>query len=207
MRRRSMATFMNAMTGSDFTCYPASSLIKKDFYNLLSIYIDAVFHPLLKKESFMQEAHRLEFMDPKDPHSPLIYKGVVYNEMKGAMSSPDARIYHKTMTNLMPDLPYAHNSGGEPKEIPSLTYQGLLEFHKYFYHPSNCLFFFYGNLPLEEHLDFIEKRALKNVSRTEPLLPLPKQKRFSSPVFPSGKYPLPAHIPTEKKTLVSLSFF
>ena len=93
MNRRSLNTFMNAMTGSDFTCYPASTQVEKDFYNLLDVYLDSVFHPLLKETSFLQEGHRLEFATPDDPTSPLEHKGIVYNEMKGSLSSVDNSLW------------------------------------------------------------------------------------------------------------------
>lgn len=189
MTRRSLNTYMNALTGQDFTCYPASSQVEKDFYNLLEVYMDAAFHPELKKMSFLQEGHRLEFTDPKDPTSPLTYKGVVYNEMKGAMSSPDSRLWESLSKKLIPDLPYAHNSGGSPKEIPNLTHQELIDFHREFYHPSRCLFFFYGNLPLVKHLNQIEKELAKS-SKLAPLPPLPKQPRFDSPVIAEDRYPV-----------------
>jgi Zn-dependent M16 (insulinase) family peptidase len=184
MTRRSLHTFMNAFTGHDFTSYPASSQIEKDFYNLLDVYLDAVFHPLLKKTSFEQEGHRLEYVGGK-----LTIQGIVYNEMKGAMSSPDSRLWQEIAKRLMPDLTYAHNSGGDPKEIPRLTYDDLLEFHRLFYHPSRCLFFFYGNLPLQKHLEFIEKRALLGVEKLETLPPLKLQTRFKEPIIATATYP------------------
>ena len=114
MGRRSLNTFMNALTGSDFTCYPAASQVEKDFYNLLDVYLDAVFHPQLKLLSFLQEGHRLEFSDPKNPKSPLEIKGIVFNEMKGSLAAADARLWHAMMHAFVPDLPYAFNSGGDP---------------------------------------------------------------------------------------------
>ena len=190
MTRRSVNTFMNAMTGADFTIYPASSQVEKDFYHLMDVYLDAVFFPELKKMSFLQEGHRLEFEKGEDPSSPLMYKGVVFNEMKGSMGSPDSRLWHHLFENLLPDLPYANNSGGDPSEIPSLSYQELLEFHKTFYHPSHCLFYFYGDLPLKNHLDFLEEKLLKNVEKSAYLSPIPLQERFSSPVFCKKPYPV-----------------
>src|SRR5579863_2898175 len=141
MSRRSLNTFMNALTGSDFTCYPAASQNEKDFYNLMEVYIDAVFHPELKRMSLLQEGHRLEFTDPQDPKTPLAIKGIVFNEMKGTLSSADTRLWHTLMENLPPDLPYCYNSGGDPKVIPQLSYEELLKFHATYYHPSQCLFF------------------------------------------------------------------
>lgn len=183
MARRSLNTFMNAMTGADFTCYPASSQVEKDFYNLLEVYLDAVFFPELKELSFLQEGHRLE-LDPD-----LVYKGVVYNEMKGSLSNPETRLWHEITKYLTPDLTYAFNSGGDPAEIPNLTWEELKAFHATYYHPSRCIFFFYGNLSLEKHLDFITKNALKGVKKLPPLEKIPKQKRFSKPIVEEGTFP------------------
>lgn len=183
MNRRSLNTFMNAMTGSDFTCYPAASQVKKDFYNLLEVYLDAVFYPELKELSFLQEGHRLD-LDPD-----LMYKGIVYNEMKGSLSNPEARLWHEILKYLTPDLTYAFESGGDPKDIPLLTYEQLKEFHATYYHPSRCIFFFYGNLPLESHLDFIDRNALQGVEKLPSLPKIPKQSRFSKPIMKKGSYP------------------
>nr|NGX38545.1 hypothetical protein [Chlamydiota bacterium] len=189
MNRRSLNTFMNAMTGSDFTCYPASSQVEKDFYNLLEVYLDAVFHPQLKELSFLQEGHRLEFTTPGDPTSPLEFKGIVYNEMKGALSSTDSRVWHAMLEALVPDLPYSYNSGGDPKDIPDLSHAQLIEFHEKFYHPSRCLFFFYGNFPLQKHLDFIVENALQGAQKLPPLDGIGHQERFKAPVKEQFSYP------------------
>jgi presequence protease len=206
MTRRSLNTFMNAMTGSDFTCYPASSQVEKDFYNLLSVYLDAVFHPSLNKLSFLQEAHRLEFHNPNDATSPLEYKGVVFNEMKGALTSSDSRLWNDLMKNLLPDLPYCYNSGGNPQDIPFLTYEELQEFHKCYYHPSHCTFYFYGDISLEKHLDFIEKNALSGVDKKEMLPPIKKQSRFTSPVDVTTYYPIDQHEKTDDSYIYAFSF-
>lgn len=195
MTRRSLNTFMNAMTGADFTCYPASSQVEKDFYHLLEVYLDAVFFPELKEMSFLQEGHRFEF----DPH--LMYKGVVYNEMKGSLSNPEARLWHEISQYLTPDLTYAFNSGGDPKDIPDLTYEELKKFHATYYHPSRCIFFFYGNIPLQKHLDFIHKHVLKDSNKLPPLPKLPKQKRWTAPVTKEGYYPA-----TEGKGFVTFAW-
>ncbi len=189
MRRRSLHTFMNAMTGADFTCYPASSQVEKDFYNLLEVYLDAAFFPEIKYLSFLQEGHRLEFAKQTDASSALTFKGVVFNEMKGAMNLPDSRLWHEMMFHLLPDLPYAYNSGGDPKEIPNLTYEELLEFHRTYYHPSNCIFFFYGNLPIEKHLDFIEKEVLQKTKPTKTHILMPQQKPLATPKEVKAYYP------------------
>lgn len=199
MTRRSLATYMNALTGSDFTLYPASSELKADFYNLLSVYLDALFHPLLRKESFLQEGWRLEFEKITDNKTPLIYRGVVYNEMKGAMASLDARLWARITKLLFPTATYGHNSGGEPEAIPSLSYEGLKEFYKTYYDPSRALFFFYGNFPLQEHLDFLEQHLLKDVKRIDPLPPVPLEKRFTEPLHATCPYPIAENEPAEER--------
>jgi presequence protease len=206
MSRRSLNTFMNALTGSDFTCYPAASQNEKDFYNLMDVYIDAVFHPELKRMSFLQEGHRLEFTNPKDPKTPLEIKGIVFNEMKGGLASADTRLWHALMAELVPDLPYAHNSGGDPYQIPDLTYTELIAFHETYYHPSRCLYFFYGNLPLKKHLDFIAEKALKNVPPLPPISPIKKQKRFSAPVHKEIRYPTGRDDESTNRTIISFGY-
>lgn len=206
MTRRSLNTYMNALTGQDFTCYPASSQVTKDFYNLLEVYLDAVFKPNLKKLSFLQEGHRLEFSIFDDPNSPLEYKGIVFNEMKGAMSSPIARLGEILNKALFPDTPYGFNSGGDPKNIPELTYEELVEFHKQYYHPSRCLFFFYGNLPLTKHLDFIAEHTLNKAKKVPPLPLINSQKRFLEPLRLKGLYPIAPHEEAEDKALIGMGW-
>lgn len=157
MLTRSLSTFMNAFTGPDYTMYPFSTQNSRDFYNLLSIYLDATFHPRLRQLDFLQEGWRLEHADINDRNSPLVFKGVVFNEMKGVFSSPSA-IYTRALINkLFPDNTYANESGGDPLVIPSLSYEELKDFHAQHYHPSNSRFFTYGNFPLEQHLEAIDK--------------------------------------------------
>ena len=204
MNRRSLNTFMNAFTGADFTCYPAASQVEQDFYNLLDVYMDAVFHPELKELSFLQEGHRYEFADPKDPKSALEIKGIVYNEMKGSLNSGDARLWHAMLEHLFPDLPYKYNSGGDPLVIPELTYPKLIAFHETFYHPSRCLFYFYGNLPLKKHLDTLADKALHNVKKLAPLKPIPRQPRFKKPV--RKEMPFPIHEAEDLGTKAIIAF-
>lgn len=206
MTRRSLNTFMNALTGADFTCYPAATQVPRDFYNLLDVYIDAVFHPNLNYYNFLQEGHRIEYAEPNNPESPLEYRGVVFNEMKGAMASASSRLHEILHSALFPNLTYGYNSGGDPKVIPSLTYEELKAFHTEFYHPSRCLFFFYGNMPLEEHLDFIAEHAFKGVVKVPPLPPIPLQPRFTEPRNITAYYPLPQGEPTENKTLIAFGW-
>ncbi len=206
MSRRSLNTFMNALTGSDFTCYPAASQNEEDFYNLMEVYIDAVFHPELKRMSFLQEGHRYEFTDPKDPSTPLLIKGIVFNEMKGSLASADTRLWHALMAELVPDLTYAYNSGGDPESIPNLSYAELIAFHETYYHPSRCLFFFYGDLPLKRHLDFIAEHALKNVPQLPPIPLLKKQKRFTAPKHKEIHYPISESDELSNRTIVTFGY-
>ncbi len=206
MNRRSLNTFMNAFTGADFTCYPAASQVEQDFYNLLDVYIDAVFHPEIKELSFLQEGHRYEFADSKDPSTPLEIKGIVYNEMKGSLNSGDARMWHAMLEHLFPNLPYKYNSGGDPLVIPQLTYQELIDFHKIFYHPSRCLFYFYGNLPLKKHLDTLTDKALHGVKRMAPLPPIARQPRFQAPVRKEMPYPIHEAEDLETKSMITFGW-
>jgi presequence protease len=201
MLRRSLNTFMNAFTGADFTCYPAASQVPKDFYNLLEVYLDAVFAPNLKELSFMQEGHHLDINKGK-----LEYKGIVFNEMKGAYSSPDSRLWNSIMASLYPDITYGHDSGGDPAVIPKLTYQQLLDFHHKFYHPGRCVFFFYGNIPLEQHLEFINDKILKKAKKAVPLPPIPKQKRFTKPIRVHTQYPVSPDDDINEKTWLGMGW-
>lgn len=206
MTRRSLNTFMNAFTGADFTMYPASSQVEKDFYNLFSVYLDAVFHPTLKHEAFLQEGHRLEFQEGDNANSPLEIKGIVYNEMKGDQSSPEGRLADFIHEHLFPTLPYRFNFGGEPKDIPDLTWEGLRAFHKEYYHPSRALFYFYGNLPLNTHLEFLEENLLKDCDRVEDIRPLGKERRFEKRKILEGSYPVGSDEEVMGKTFISFSF-
>uniref|UniRef100_A0A8D3CHC9 Presequence protease, mitochondrial n=1 Tax=Scophthalmus maximus TaxID=52904 RepID=A0A8D3CHC9_SCOMX len=177
MLNRSLSTFMNAFTASDYTMYPFSTQNGKDFQNLLSVYLDAVFFPCLREQDFWQEGWRLENEDPTDPNSPLVFKGVVFNEMKGVFSDNE-RLYAQHLQNkLYPDHTYSVVSGGEPLAIPDLTWEQLKRFHATHYHPSNARFFTYGDLPLEQHLKQIEEEALSKFERIDPNTDVPPQPR------------------------------
>ncbi len=194
MLKRSLSTFMNAFTASDWTMYPFSTQNRKDFYNLMDIYLDAAFFPNLNMLNFKQEGHRLELEGEE-----LVYKGVVYNEMKGAMSSPDQVLGRSLLTALYPSTTYRHNSGGEPAVIPTLTHEQLVAFHKRHYHPSNSFFYTYGNLPLKDHLSFIHDKILKKFERIDPKTDVPSQPRWDSPRKASYPYPLgPNEDPAKK---------
>src|ERR1700677_4131439 len=158
MVKCSMATFINAMTGSDYTVYPVASNVRQDFFNLAEVYWDAVFHPLLTEKTFEREGHHLEFAKRGDIASDLIVKGIVFNEMKGARSSPDSKVYDLIEKNLWPDTPYGKDSGGDPDVIPQPPWRGLPDFHRRFYHPSNAYIFLYGDIPTADQLEFLSGR-------------------------------------------------
>lgn len=179
MLKRSLSTFMNAFTASDWTMYPFSTQTPKDYYNLMGVYLDAAFFPNLDELSFMQEGHRLE-IESRNPVR-LVYKGVVYNEMKGAMSSPDQVMSRSLLNALFTDTTYRFNSGGDPAVIPGLTWDQLKHFHSRHYHPSNAYFYTYGNLPLKDHLAFIQDKVLNRFTRIDPETDVPSQPRWKEP--------------------------
>lgn len=181
MIRRSLNTFMNAFTSSDWTAYPFASKNRKDFDNLLNVYLDAVFFSRLDPLDFAQEGHRLEFETTDDSSSPLVYKGVVYNEMKGAMSSPVSVLYQSVGEHLFPTSTYHHNSGGEPEDIPDLTYDQLKQFYETHYHPSNAVFITYGDISAAEHQQAFEERALERFDRLDRTIAVAPEQRFSEP--------------------------
>ena len=149
----SLATFVNAFTYPDKTCYPVASQNLQDFYNLIDVYMDAVLHPLITEETLMQEGWHYEL---DDPASPLTYKGVVFNEMKGAYSSPESLLARAIQQSLFPKHVYGVDSGGDPQTIPSLTYEAFKAFHETYYHPSNAFIFFYGDDDPEKRLKLME---------------------------------------------------
>ncbi len=202
MIKRSLNTFMNAFTASDWTMYPFTTQNKKDYYNLMGVYLDSTFFPKLDRLSFKQEGHRLEF----EGDNQLTYKGVVYNEMKGAMSSPDQIMGRSILNALYPDTTYSFNSGGAPEQIPNLTYEQLNAFHKHHYHPSNSFFYTYGNLALEPQLKFIEENVLNKFSRIHPDTDVPSQPRWDTPKTATYAYPFDENDDPTKKHQVCLAW-
>jgi len=189
----SLKTFLNAMTYPDKTCYPVASQNVKDFYNLIDVYLDAVFYPRLTPFVFQQEGWHYELDNPADP---LTYKGVVFNEMKGAYSSPDGLLAEYSQQSLFPANPYGFDSGGDPREIPNLTFEQFKAFHEKYYHPSNARVFFYGNDEPEERLRLVND-YLKDFHRLPVDSAIPLQPRFQEPrrvarAFPSGEDSLKA---------------
>jgi Zn-dependent M16 (insulinase) family peptidase len=189
----SLKTFLNAMTYPDKTCYPVASQNVKDFYNLTDVYLDAVFYPRLTPFVFQQEGWHYELDNPADP---LSYKGVVFNEMKGAYSSPDSLLAEYSQQSLFPANPYGFDSGGNPKEIPNLTFEQFKAFHEKYYHPSNARVFFYGNDDPDERLRLLND-YLKDFRRIPVDSEISLQPRFQEPrrltrPFPSGEESLKA---------------
>jgi len=188
MIRRSLNTFMNAMTSSDWTAYPFASKNRKDFNNLLQVYLDATFFSRLHELDFAQEGHRLEFAERENSDSALLYKGVVYNEMKGAMSSPNNTLWQMMTKHLFPTTTYHFNSGGEPSDIPDLSYQQLLEFYQSHYHPSNAIFMTFGDIPAAEHHASFESLALSRFERLDVHIKVDDEKRYEAPIKATESY-------------------
>ena len=203
MIRRSLNTFINAFTSSDWTAYPFASRNRKDFNNLMDVYLDAVFFARLDELDFAQEGHRVEFEDPADPDSRLVFKGVVFNEMKGAMSSPATQLWHYLSEHLFPTTTYHFNSGGDPKHIPDLGHDALKAFYKSHYHPSNAVFMTYGDIPAHEHQGCFEDRVLSRFERLDAIQAVPDEQRYDTPLVATEAYPLdPAESDSDKTHLV-----
>ncbi len=187
MTRRSLNTFMNAFTAADWTAYPFATRNLKDFSNLRKVYLDAVFQSRLDPLDFAQEGHRIELTTNENNEETAVFKGIVYNEMKGAMSSPISILYQNLSKYLYPTQTYHYNSGGEPDHIPDLSYQGLIDFYEAHYHPSNATFFTYGNIPAIEHQvnfhkEALERFTLNDVSNHKQNIRVGNEKRYLSPI-------------------------
>lgn len=206
MIRRSLNTFMNAFTSSDWTAYPFASMNRKDFDNLLSVYLDSVFFSKLDRLDFAQEGHRLEFDKPDDPSTDLVYRGVVYNEMKGAMSAPTSQLWQNLSSHLFPTTTYHYNSGGEPDHIVDLSYDDLVNFYRHHYHPSNAIFATYGNIPAHEHHERFEELALKRFDKLDIELPVRDEKRMFSPVRVEQAYAVNEGEGTDNKTHIVMGW-
>lgn len=205
LMRSTMQTFINAFTYPDKTIYPVASQIKEDFFNLASVYTDLVLHPRLLRETFAQEGHHLEFAVPDDLTSALNISGIVYNEMKGAYSSPDSLMYKSIQENLYPDSVYSHDSGGDPDVIPTLTYDQFQKFHRAYYSPSNARFFIYGDIPTTEHLAFLGK-MLAGFDHIRVDSSILSQKRLTGPRTVRSTYPADKNESLARKSSVNLAW-
>jgi hypothetical protein len=206
MTRRSLNTFMNAFTSSDWTAYPFASQNRKDFFNLLDVYLDSVFFARLEPLDFAQEGHRLEFAKPADPGSPLQYKGVVYNEMKGAMSAISSTLWHTLTKYLFPYTTYHYNSGGDPEHITDLSYEGLRDFYRSHYHPSNAVFLSYGDIPAAELHERFESRALARFEHLDIHIAVPDEKRYAAPIAVEEAYAWEEEDEPEEKSHIVLGW-
>lgn len=198
----SMKTFVNAMTFADQTSYPVASTNLKDFYNLIDVYLDAVFHPLLTRRHLAQEGWHYEL---EDPDAPLQYKGVVFNEMKGAYSSPENVLSRVSKETLFPDTPYANDSGGDPRVMTDLTYEDFRSFHQMYYHPSNARVFFYGDDDPEERLRLMDA-WLREFEPIEPESEIPLQSPLAEPRRVTAPYSVDAEEEDENKGFVQLNW-
>lgn len=206
MIRRSLNTFMNAFTSSDWTAYPFASQNRKDFDNLLSVYLDAVFFSRLDPLDFAQEGHRVEFSETDNPESDLVFKGVVFNEMKGAMSSVPSQLWQTLCKYLFPTSTYHFNSGGEPEAIPDLSYEQLKAFYETHYHPSNAIFMTYGDITAAEQQAKFEEQALQRFEALDREISVTDEKRYQAPINVEEAYPLSDADDLSAKTHVVLGW-
>ena len=198
----SLNTFLNAMTYPDKTVYPVASTNDKDFMNLMHVYLDAVFYPnILKNDlTFKQEGWHYEMEDAKDD---LTINGVVYNEMKGAFSSPDDVLEREIFNSLFPDTTYGNESGGDPEHIPELTYEKYIETYKKYYHPSNSYIYLYGDMDYEEKLSFIDEKYLSSYDLLKVDSNIETQERFKEPVLINKSYSITESEPLKENTYIS----
>jgi len=200
----SLNTFLNAMTFPDKTMYPVASRNDKDFRNLMDVYLDAVFHPKMLEipEVMMQEGWHYELPDIA---AELTYKGVVYNEMKGVFSSPDAILENQIYAALFPDTAYGVESGGDPDYIPELTQEQFVDFHKKYYHPSNSYIFLYGDLDINDNLKFLNTAYLKDFTATKISSEILLQKPFKETAVKVVDYPVSPQESLKDKTFITLN--
>ncbi|WP_294217179.1 insulinase family protein [Pseudobutyrivibrio sp.] len=198
----SLNTFLNAMTYPDKTVYPIASTNDADYMNLIDVYMDAVFHPNIYKyrEIFEQEGWHYEM---ETPESDLTINGVVYNEMKGAYSSPDDVLARQILNSLFPDTTYSIESGGDPKVIPTLTYEDFLAFHSKYYHPSNSYIYVYGDVDIDELLEYLDKKYLRHYDYLEVDSEIQMQKPFDKPVVKTIDYSISADQDTKNNAYLS----
>ena len=200
----SLNTFLNAMTYSDKTVYPVASRNDKDFRNLVDVYLDAVFYPNTYKNPFTlrQEGWHYEF----DEAGQLVYNGVVYNEMKGVYSSPDAVEENEVNKALFPDTPYRFESGGYPEEIPTLTQEMFLDFHKTYYSPQNSFIYLYGNMDIDAYLSYLDEAYLSHFDKDPDFsVKIPLQAPFDRTKEVTAYYPEAQGVDVDHKTYLSLN--
>lgn len=204
MGKGSLNTFINAFTGKDITYYPAASMNEKDYFNLMNVYYDAVFNPNFLNDSRVldQEGWHLEM---KDKDSPLVYKGIVYNEMKGAFSSPEREMRYQIFKKLFAGNGYGFESGGYPPAIPTLTQESFIKYYKNYYHPENACIYFYGDEPLAKELEFIDREYLSKYNRINWRAKIEDNKPFAARQEMNAYYSVMEGAPTEKQTFLTLN--
>ncbi|MCD8370064.1 MAG: insulinase family protein [Clostridiales bacterium] len=204
LAKGSLNTFLNAMTYPDKTVYPIASCNEKDFQNLMDVYMDAVLHPNIYQEEkiFRQEGWHYELESADEP---LIYNGVVYNEMKGAYSSPESLLDEATQKALFPDNCYSRDSGGDPAFIPELTYEEFVEFHRTYYHPSNSYIYLYGDMDMAEKLDWLDREYLCHYEEKAVDSVIPQQKPFAAPIEKEIHYSINEGEPEEGAAYLSVN--
>ena len=202
LAKGSLNTFLNAMTYPDKTVYPVASCNDKDFQNLMHVYLDAVFYPNIYNHdmTFRQEGWHYEM---EDMDSDLTINGVVYNEMKGAFSSPDDVLEREILNSLFPDNAYSEESGGDPVHIPELTYEHYLDMHKTYYHPSNSYIYLYGNMDMAEKLMFIDEHYLSDFEKLEMDTDIREQAAFDKPVEVKKQYSISEGEELQENTYLS----
>lgn len=200
----SLNTFLNAMTYPDKTVYPVASCNEKDFQNLMDVYMDAVLHPNIYNEEkiFLQEGWHYEL---EDADAPLIYNGVVYNEMKGAYSSPESLLERSVQKLLFPDNCYGKDSGGDPAAIPALTYETFLDFHRSYYHPSNSFIYLYGDMDMAEKLKWLDEEYLSRYEHRNVDSHISRHPAFAEPKEEEIFYSITEDEPEEDATYLSVS--
>ena len=204
--KTSVATFLNAMTYPDKTVYPCASMNEQDFHNIMRVYCDAVFFPKISEEKFGQEGYHYEFSKPKNPHSRLTVKGVVYNEMKGVYSDLNGIIGREETRSLFPDNIYGKDSGGNPDCIKTLSYEDFKSFHTNFYHPSNAYIFVYGSFPIDSTLKILDKEFLSKFNAIDLKIKSNKQPDWATPIFKTIPYPISKNNTTKRKTAITVNF-
>ncbi|WKY48671.1 insulinase family protein [Eubacteriaceae bacterium ES3] len=205
LAKGSMNTFLNAMTYPDKTMYPVASTNATDFMNLMDVYLDAVFYPNIYDNpyTFYQEGWHYHIENEEDA---IHYNGVVYNEMKGAFSNPEEILQNKIFESLYPDSPYRFESGGDPDVIPELTYEGFIDFHRRYYHPSNSYIYLYGDGDVREHLAYLNDSYLSNFEKKEIDSSIETQKAFTERANLSASYGIASDESTEKKAYMALNY-
>ncbi|MBE9469230.1 MAG: insulinase family protein [Bacteroidetes bacterium] len=205
LTKGSLNTFLNAMTGSDFTTYPVASMNDKDYFNLMHVYLDAVFYPnllndprILKQEGWHYELDNID--------GDIVYKGVVFNEMKGAFSDPQTELSYRKNKILFPDNTYGVSSGGYPLAMPGLTYEYFKSFHDKYYHPSNSYILLYGNADLNKELQFIDSEYLSDFEISDKKIEIPLQKPFEAKKYAEKPYAVPEGSSIKDKTFLNLNF-